>query len=137
MMPIAKIQIVLMIFEQAFKTPSPKPKKSLLSSLFGGGSGHKKARVSSFGVNKRMTYTPPDSDATRRMHGINEIHKFDVVITDLPVYKEWRRFHDAEFVKKFNDLPHVIDGKPQGCQADPSCCPSHRGSQRIRHKQTP
>jgi hypothetical protein len=104
--------IACCIFEQDFKTPSPKPKKSLLSSLFGGGSGQKKARVS-FGVNKRMTYTPPDSDATRRMHGINEIRKFDVVITDLPVYKEWRRFHDAEFVKKFNDYHMSLMENPK------------------------
>jgi hypothetical protein len=95
-----------------FKTSSPKPKKSLLSSLFGGGSSQKKARVS-FGVNKSTTYTPPDSDATCQMHGIHKIRKFDVVITELPVYKEWCRFHDAEFVKKFNDYHMSLMENPK------------------------
>eukprot|EP00977_Amphora_coffeiformis_P015562 scaffold4554_cov178-Amphora_coffeaeformis.AAC.11 len=84
--------------KSAFKTPSPK-KKSLLSSLFRN-TQKKKTRVS-FGANQTATYTPPNSDETRRMHGV-EIRKYDVVVTDLPVYKKWRRYHDAEFVNMFN-----------------------------------
>jgi hypothetical protein len=63
--------IAYCIFEQAFKTPSPKPEKSLLSSLFGGGSGQKKAHVS-FGVNKSTTYTPPDSDGCNTPNAWNQ-----------------------------------------------------------------
>jgi hypothetical protein len=47
------------------------------------------------------------------MHGINEIRKFDVVITDLPVYKEWHRIHHAEFVKKFNDYHMSLMQNPK------------------------
>jgi len=57
--------------KSAFKTPSPKPEKSLLSSLFGGGSGQKKAHVS-FGVNKSTTYTPPDSDGCNTPNAWNQ-----------------------------------------------------------------
>lgn len=104
--------ICVSIIWQAFKTPTPK--KSLVQRMFG--SSQKKKRAS-FGANQVKHFTPPNSDEKKAMHGATRTETFQVVVTDMPVYKVWRGYFDGEFVRNFaSSFPSLLDEAEAGRQ---------------------
>lgn len=63
-------------------------------------------------MNQVKFYTPPNPDDKKDLYNDKEPQKFNVVVTDMPVYKDWRRYHDVEFIKKFDQSFETLRDDP-------------------------
>ena len=84
--------------------------RPLIARVFG--SSQKKKKRASFGKAETKFFSPLRSDEKKAVHGATDPIKFKVVVTDIPVYKDWRRYHDAEFVVNFNESFEALSGDP-------------------------
>jgi len=96
--------------KSAMKTPLPpyKPKSPIARMIdFVSGSSDKKKKRTSFGGVEVRIYTPSaeevsDKNAAVRQN-LGDGPTFPVVICDMPVYQQWRKYNGGQFVQHFDN----------------------------------
>jgi len=107
--------------KSAMKKPVPpyKPKSPIIARVIdfmSGNSEKKKKKRTSFGGVDVRIYTPSVEEVSDKnaavLQNLGDGPTFPVVICDMPVYKQWRKYSGGQFVRNFNDCATELAADP-------------------------